>query len=204
MLINGPLPPLLSVSVMAHPSRREHFGYLAEKLDIPLEKFAVDNGVGLWANCRNAWLLADEKALYHVVVQDDAIVCKDFRERAAEVINDAIRRAGTSEIAISFYYGRRGNWAKRQADALARGGVFQQSLNWGVAICLPVHLISEMLAAGDAMHFTPQDDARIGHFLRTRGIRIYYPVPSLIDHRSGPSLVGDPGSERHAYKFIDS
>jgi hypothetical protein len=50
----------------------------------------------------------------------------------------------------------------------------------------------------------PQDDVRISNFLMRRKIPVYYPLPSLVDHRTGKSLVGDPGENRVAYKFIDN
>jgi len=193
---------LLSISVMAHPSRAEHFPYLAEKLGIGMDKFSIDTGFGLWENCRRAWELRDPTALYHVVIQDDAIVCENFRDRAEEAIYAALRRE--SNIAFSFYYGRRANIAKEQAAALERGYAIRRSLTWGVAVCLPGPLIPDMLRECNGMYFTPQDDARIGHFLKMRDVRVYHPLPCLIDHRSGPSLVGDPGENRHAYAFIDS
>jgi hypothetical protein len=53
---------------------------------------------------------------------------------------------------------------------------------------------------------TWRDDARIGVYLRSAGIKVYFPIPSLVDHRTdeeAPSLVGDPGKFRRAFKFID-
>jgi hypothetical protein len=51
----------------------------------------------------------------------------------------------------------------------------------------------------------PQDDTRIANFLKINGIKVFYPIPSLIDHRSEEkSLVGNalsPG--RRAWYFID-
>ncbi|MFA5391718.1 MAG: hypothetical protein WC331_09890, partial [Candidatus Omnitrophota bacterium] len=45
----------LSVSIMAHPSREDFFPYLRERLgDVPM---AIDRGVGIWENCKNAWRL---------------------------------------------------------------------------------------------------------------------------------------------------
>jgi hypothetical protein len=60
-----------------------------------------------------------------------------------------------------------------------------------------------MIAYGDKKKIK-QDDTRISYFLQSKKIPIYYPLPSLIDHRHGESLVKDPGKFRSAYKFIDN
>lgn len=203
-------PKLLSISVMAHPSREKFFPYLQEKLGynglfpetIP---FSIDEkSEGVWPNCKKAWMLHDPEAAYHVVVQDDAIVCDKFRERAEQVIADAHRRM-IGPFAISFYFGRRGNALEEGKSALERGYATRQSPTWGVAICLPTNHILPMLEYADGFDY-PQDDARIARYLRKHNIRTYFPMPSLIDHRTAAetaSLVGDPGENRCAYAFID-
>ena len=79
----------LSISVMAHPSREKYFGYLKERLgDIP---FAIDTeSKGVWENCKRAWKLYDPMADFHLVVQDDAIVCDDFLEKANATLCQAV------------------------------------------------------------------------------------------------------------------
>lgn len=182
---------------MAHPSREEFFPYLRQMLgnDIP---FAIDHdSKGVWPNCRNAWLLHDPTAEWHVVIQDDAIVCEQFQRRAEEVIE---RSGGTH--AINFYFGRRGNQTEQAARELERGFAMRVAPTWGVAICMPTAWIPEMIEYCDQLSH-PADDYRIGRFLKHKGIMTYFPMPSLVDHRAGKSLVGDPGDKRHAYAFID-
>lgn len=201
----------LSVSVMAHPSREQFFPYLREKLgqDVP---FSIDEkSEGVWPNCRRSWELFDPEAMYHVVVQDDAIVCDNFVKRAEDVICRAIervnRRYGTNgELpAINFYYGSRANMKEEAEAGLSQGFIIKPTPKWGVAICLPTEIIPEMLEWTKRCS-TWRDDARIGMFLADKGIRTYFPMPSLISHRSAaetPSLIEDPGKHRKAYKFID-
>ena len=201
------VPKILSISVMAHPSREKFFPYLKKKLGESVP-FSIDhNSEGVWPNAKKAWAMAldGEQALYHVVIQDDAVVCDNFLERAEGVVRDAIRRCKTSEIAISFYFGKRGNLTDESKKALERGFATRQSPTWGVAICLPVSHIAPMIEYGNRFN-VPQDDYRIGMYLKKKGIRVYFPMPSLIDHRTSletPSLVGDPGKFRCAYAFID-
>lgn len=187
---------MLSASIMMHPSRKENLQYLQEKLgDVPVAFDKINN---IWDTCRRAWMERNKNSEYHVVIQDDAIVCDNFYERALSVIEESGR-----DKAISFYYGKRGNQLSVIQEAMKDGHIIKKQLHWGVAVCLRTEWIDDMLSFANPLNFV-QDDYRIGCFLRNSGIKVYYPLPSLIDHRSGVSLVGDPGKNRHAFSFIDN
>ncbi len=189
----------LSISVMAHPSREKYFGYLKKQLgNSPI---SIDTGFGIWENCKRAWRMHNPDADWHVVIQDDALVCENFRSMAEKII-DSNRHH--KNIMFNFYFGNRKAFKDIAAQGLKNKHIIMNRLNWGIAICLPVDLIEEMIAFGDRIN-VPQDDARIQRFLMSRRIMTYFPMPSLIDQRSGePSLVGDPGRGRKAYYFIDN
>lgn len=195
----------LSISVMAHESRAEYFPYLTEKLgDVP---FAIDTDGpehrGVWGNCKKAWSLADMEADYHVVIQDDAVVCEDFKKRAVEFI--ALFDTEIKDRAFNFYYGNRLAGLDMGRKGLEKGYTVKDTPTWGVAICLPTKRIKAMLEFGDKLKHIRQDDNRIGRYLKDAGIKVYFPLPSLIDHRTEiKSLVGDPGQGRKALFFIDS
>jgi hypothetical protein len=195
----------LSISVMAHPSREEYFPYLRERLGNP--PFSIDyESKGLWSNCRKTWLLHDPGALFHVVIQDDAIVCDNFRLRAEKVIEDASRIVGNKPFAISFYHGNKKDFADEAQLALTRGYTIRSRPGWGVAICLPTAVIPDLVRECDTFD-EPQDDERITRFLLNHKMEVYFPMPSLIDHRTTketPSLVGDHGEDRCAFAFIDA
>ena len=199
------LQKILSVSVMAHPSRKKYFPYLKERLDGAI--FSIDRErIGVWPNCRRAWLLRDPKALFHVVIQDDAIVCDNFRIRAEKVISDTFRIMGNKHFAISFYHGNKEEFADDARLALKRGYTVRSRPGWGIAICLPTAVIHDLIRECDTFS-EPQDDERITRFLLNRNMEVYFPMPSLIDHRTideTPSLVGDHGEDRRAFAFIDS
>lgn len=194
---------LLSVSVMAHPSREKFFPYLKECLgDVP---FSIDTeSEGVWPNAKKAWSMFDPEAAYHVVIQDDAIVCEDFLNHAEEAIVKAGDVVKDYLPPISFYFGNRGTLKGIARDGMADGYCFMPRTPWAVAICLPTALIPEMLAFTENLA-VPQDDVRIGKFIQSKGMKVYFPLPSLIDHRTGEeSLVGDEGSKRQAFAFINN
>lgn len=182
---------------MAHPKRAEFFSYLNGRLgDVP---FSIDEGIGIWENCKRAWRLRDPEARWHVVIQDDAVVCDNFRERAEAVIAAAEARG---DSAISFFFGKRKMMQAAAKRAMPHGFIESAWMHWGLAICLKADVIERALAFGDTQNI-PQDDTRIANFLKKEKLTVYYPLPSLVDHREGESLVGDKGPARTAFAYID-
>lgn len=186
----------LSISVMAHPSREKYFQYLKDNLgDVP---FSIDGGWGVWENCKRAWRMHDPKADYHVVIQDDAIICKDFKARAERLVGHQRK-----QYAYNFYFGNRQAFRELAKQGMKKGYIITRWTNWGVAICLPVWLIEEMIQFCDKLK-SRHDDTRIGTFLKHKGIELFFPMPSLVNHRTHESsLVGDPAMHRQAWHFID-
>ena len=185
----------MSVSVMAHPSRAQYFDYLKNRLgDV---KWSIDDGIGLLANCRRAWLLYDPTADYHVVIQDDCIVCDNFQERAEKVCEKA------NGLPVSFFFSQSKCYNKYKNEIETTGAVVKKGLYGGLAICLPTKLIPEMIKHYDADH-VPFDDHRIGRFCMSKKLNFYNPMPCLIDHRQGhKSLFTGKTSQAKAAEYID-
>lgn len=186
----------LSVAIMAHPSREKFIPLLKEKLgEWPV---SYDNGEGIWANRKNATLLYNPTADFHLVIQDDAIIGQDFFANALRELENHPKDAH------SFYLGNRRNWQALYRNAEKQGGLHMDWLSWGLAICLPTKLIPELIEYCDKMKgYEKNDDTRIAKFLEMKKIKIWFPVPSLIDHRIEKSLVtGETNKFRKAFKFI--
>lgn len=168
----------LSIAIMMHPSRREFLPYLEERLGpVPV---AMDRGLGVWDTCKRAWECATGD--WHLVVQDDALICRDFRQRIRPLITD--------RTAYSLYFGWRQKFEQAAPGYLAAGGVTLPNLHWGLAVVLPRELIKPMLEFGEASALDPKlDDTRISRFLRSVDVPVRYPLPSLVDHRLTTSLV---------------
>jgi hypothetical protein len=79
-------PVKLSISVMAHPSREQYFPYLSDKLGIPVSDFCIDQKNCLLENSKASWMKHDPDASFHCVVQDDSVLCDNFREKAEAFI----------------------------------------------------------------------------------------------------------------------
>lgn len=188
----------MSVSIMAHPVRsaeaEELRGWLG---DVPIvydtnpEPSADPRQ--RWDTGKAAWMEHDPSADWHMVIQDDALVCEDMiagMESALTVLGpDGLVSAYTGK-------GRPNQLSVRNALNTARIHKWQWthtwSLNWGVAIIAPVSTIPDMLewCSRPAREMTNYD-MRIGQYYRDIvHWRTRYTIPSLADHRDTFSLVG--------------
>src|SRR5574343_466904 len=135
----------LSISVMAHPSRAQFFPYIKRQLGEGVP-FSIDDGCGITENCKRAGQRHDPEADYHVVIQDDAIICDHFKERATEILEkySPEKLQLKKELAYNFYYGSRKKLVDEAATAEKQGYLISPVIRWGVAICLPTKKIPEM------------------------------------------------------------
>lgn len=183
---------------MMHPSRLGYADYLRERLG-EVAIIVDEHERGAWPTCRRAWLAHDPACDYHLVLNDDALVCRDFRERFTALL-------ATREPVYSLYMGWRKAYVEQAEQGLLDGYVRLPRLHWGIANVLRSDLIAPMIAVGDSLDLPPvHDDTRIKAFLKQCGLGCYYPMPSLIDHRTDTvSLAtGEPTApERKAFYFV--
>jgi hypothetical protein len=194
-------PARVSATIMAHPKRADWAESLADELGCGI---TWDRRNNVWDTARRSWKAADPTATHHLVVQDDARVCRDLME-AATVAAQAAGDRPVSFTAIDY---------KLQSErdgylaALAAGECFypiRRGLST-VSLMVPTRLITQMLRQCSTMS-SPHDDVRIAQFFRLRRQVMLLSVPSLVDHRNpahSPSLVGNGGTRarRDVIRFI--
>lgn len=188
----------LSVSIMAHKKRKHFVLYLKEKLgDVPV---IWDRKNNLWDTCRRAWLAYDKDAEFHCVIQDDALVTNDFYFKAKDCLLE--------ECVMSFYLSRL--VSNKVELAIKKGDSFVEStmIFNEVAICIPTKYIKEMVKYCDDRD--AQNDQFITKWAKEKRLRILYPIPSLVSHRSEePSIYREvsnkpqPTTERKAIHFYE-
>lgn len=205
----------MSAVMMAHPSRRQFVAELQGQLGRPLD-VVWDRKGDRWDTGRRAMLAHDPAADWHLVLQDDAVPCRDL-------IAGIERACGAATAAghhgpIAFYAGcQRPASVQVQAQTLIdqarrRGAAWMRMEGpwWGVAIALPVDQIADMLAWGDqrdepaSPDYIANYDKRISRYYASQGIDCWYSVPSLVDHREvseNPSLVPGRTGNRQAHLF---
>lgn len=172
---------------MCHEARAGWFPYLKEKLgDVP---FLIDKGtpgdsenLGVWGNCKRSWLVYDPEAEWHFVLQDDSVICSDFFKR----IDALLDTIGEQDFIISLYAG--GRYRNKIANAIRRGCpyVIGNSILNENALGMRTKYVKEMVEYCDSRDAV--SDRYIQTYGRRRGLLIYSPLPSLINHRPDPSL----------------
>lgn len=192
----------LSVKIMAHQKRAAFVEDLVERLGISDDDVIWDRRQDRWDTGRRAWEAIDRDADWGVVIQDDALVCRDFCA-GMEVALDQLE----PNVVVSPYVGTRRPLAHR-VEAAVRAArdhdaawIRMPSLNWGVAIVLPTRIIDPMLPWCDRQTY-PNYDRRVGRYaIDVERMSTICTWPSLVDHREVPSLVGH-GAGRVAHQFI--
>ena len=195
----------ISVSIMAHPDRRES----AERLsaEVGLAPIAFD-GEGppsrdpdrIWRTARAAWMLHDPDADWHLLLQDDAIVATHL----LEVLPRALRCVPRPSV-VSLYLGSgrplAGRWSAvvDEANSVGASWIVGPRPIWGVGLLLPTPLIPDMVRYCDTQRGAT-DDMRVGRWAQRSKLETRYPWPCLADHVDGSSLVGH-GDGRVARSF---
>lgn len=164
---------------MAHPSRKEWAEDLAKQLDCPIY-WDTDNVI--WNTCKGAWTLAPNDSDYHFVIQDDAILCRDFKDKVNGFVEDSLAKHGETAFQLYFGGGRYLKQRKKREEAIELGYYKQRKSAWGVAIGMPTRLIPEMVLFGDS-HYAWQDDTKIKYFLMSQHLHTVFPIPCLVNHR---------------------
>ena len=192
---------------MAHPVRSGEVAELIAALDRKVLVHWDDQGPPsgqadrVWRTARGAWELADPAADWHALIQDDAIPCPDFLaglERALEHV--------PPDVVVSAYLGTgrtvpiRWEALARAADSAGASWVRTQKLMWGVCIVLPLNLIPEMIERADRRAGVP-DDMRVAGWAEKTGREVWYTWPSLVNHRSVPSLTKHRAHDRVARRW---
>ena len=181
----------LSVSIMAHPRRRAMVEELLEWLGDPGIPVVWDRMENRWDTGRRAMLEYDSACTHHAVIQDDVLPCRDLLEglrRALEYVDP--------ELPVCGYVGARRpnapmvNAAVAEAEQRKASWITMHTLNWGPLIVVPTAALEEMIRYCDPLTTIDNYDRRLSRYWElSRGLRIWYTYPSLVDHRDGPSMV---------------
>jgi GR25 family glycosyltransferase involved in LPS biosynthesis len=173
---------------MAHPKRDEFIPYLKKVLGYTTPMAYDKDSKGLLWNCLEAWKLYDKSADYHCVIQDDVLFATDFKERVQQHVEFAHNQTN-GEVALILCMMNRPRFRKnvREAKRDGKNYTWLEHLHTGNSIILPVKYIEEMMEFYKTLTF-PLDDKRIDTFVSKKGLKVYCPLPNLIEHRKEPSL----------------
>jgi hypothetical protein len=195
---------------MAHPVRRpyvdELVGWLDRKVPISWDNEGPPSPdrQRRWRTGRRAWEMHDPKAEWHIVIQDDALVCRDLLAGLERAL-DHVPAEGVVQPYIGSKRPAQLTVTKVIRDARDKfpqaSWVGMRSMGWGVAIAAKVETIADMIDWCNSRVTMPYD-MRIGRFYRDALRQLtWHPFPSLVDHRQGPSLIAHSDAGRHAHVF---
>ncbi|WP_280365921.1 hypothetical protein [Nocardia wallacei] len=191
------MPEGVAFGVVAHTARRPAAELLAAQLGAYL---SVDDGtLGAVGNHRHVWeVLVDAPARWVCVVEDDAVPVTDFGDQLAAAL------AAAPSPVVSLYLGRSRppGWTQRQvrsavdaADSVGACWVMADRMLHAVGVCLRANLVRDMLTHTRHVRKLVPVDQRFDRWLRLRKLRVAYSVPSLVDHRDGPTLIEHPDGQ---------
>lgn len=193
----------LSAVIMAHPARASFVDELHTKLDGDLD-VVWDTQNNRWDTGSRAMLAYDPAATHHLVLQDDAVIPYDLLAG----VEQAITHTPPNGV-LGLYMGKsRPNRVAVQrlatrAHQTQASWIVMSQLHWGVGVVVPTHLIKSMVRWGNRRSDIVNYDKRMSRWFQRERIPVYYPWPSLVDHRRSPSLVpGRTSTGRHAHGFI--
>jgi hypothetical protein len=188
---------------MCHPARRAFVDELREQL--PEAEVVWDSENDRWETGARSLLAFDPAASHHLVVQDDAVICPDLLAGVEQLVQFS------GEHPVSLYTGkvRPHQYTVTPAVRTARrAGIPWLEFPgpwWGVGLVIPTAHIPELVRWGNTCSRIPNYDRRIERWYENRGVRCWYTMPSLVDHRGvdeNPSLVSGRTGDRHAHWFI--
>lgn len=192
----------VSTVVMAHPRRKRFVTELLARLDRPA-RVVWDERNDRWDTGRRSMLAYDPAATHHLVVQDDAIIPRDLVAGVERALGHA-----PADSPLCLYCGRNQPYRELVQQLVSRAGgdaswLTMSQLHWGVGIVMPTSLIDDMVTWCDTRTSIANYDRRISRWCQHRGLTVWYPWPSLVDHRDSPSLVAGRGSaNRRAHRFL--
>jgi hypothetical protein len=191
----------VSVAVMAHPRRAALVHELTDSLDRPIE-VVWDQRDSAWDTARRAWEAYDPSATHHLVLEDDAIACRDLVAGLELALTHV-----PAQAPVSLYVGTLRPDGRRVAAATARANtagsawIVMPDIKWGVAIAAPTPVIPEMLAHADGHVY----DWNLRSYFAAQRWPVWCTWPSLVDHRDAPGIVRHqvpPSGPRHAHRFL--
>lgn len=197
----------ISISIMAHPSRKEYAEHLYTLLgdNFCQKNIVYDTHNNEWDTGKRSLLTNDPGADWHIVIQDDAIIHDNFFKNVFNALSVNKR------VLTSFYVGQSRPWPERVKNAVYKAKLDNynwleaETLFWGVCIAIPVEQINPVLDLVDNIKL--EYDQRIGQYYVRNSIKVRYTIPSLVNHRDETSLIMGHNeraqSPRVAFEYVE-
>jgi hypothetical protein len=201
----------VAIALMAHVSRSDAVVELLGTLDAPAViawdvQPASREAEQRWSTARRAWMAGlgraqETGADWVACLQDDAMPSADL----TAALEGALEHVPSRSV-VSLYFGtrrpdqRRCNQAAHLATDHRASWIRLPAILWAVGLCVPTDTVERMVAYGSSRARHGRNvDTRMALYYSRQGYAAYHTWPSLVDHRSGPSLVGHSDPNRRAH-----
>lgn len=195
---------MISAVVMAHPTRAQRAERLAGQLGIGI---VWDQHGDVVDTARRALLACEPTATHHLVLQDDAIVCRDLLAGLTKACEVAGERPVSPYLGTWGTSGRLDVVGRIAHRARQTGAPWVETTGprWGVAVAHPVRLLPQVIDHYDQF-LSKCDDARLNAAYKQMGITCWYTMPCLVEHDDSVPSVTKPSytTRRAAFWFIGS
>lgn len=191
---------ILSVGIMAHPKRKPFVDDLLSQLGPAAVYWDTDNNrwhTGLKALRGEA---GHAETTHSLILQDDAILCKDFVEgvlRVIQMVPEGIPVNLYTGVYRKFIHEMNTAYMQKPFNWLVTPGIL-----WGVGIVLPTFDLLDIISYCEDRPEQNYDMRISRYYENVKQCGVWSPIPSLVDHRDGPSLVAGRRGGRRAWKFI--
>ncbi len=194
-------PVKVSYTIMAHPKREKWAEELAVQIPATITWDQKNDRHDTGYRAIEAY---DADATHHCVVQDDVILCDDFKKNVKSACSYA-----DSKAPIGLYYGGKGKVssahvkAALEADRFNASWIVRKGPIWGPSIVYPTSTIPGLLKYFKNS-VVENYDRRVMMYYQKQNTKCWYTYPSLVDHRQedNPSLCGHDRGNRVAKRFF--
>lgn len=189
----------LSIRIMAHPARAPMVNDLRARLGAEVPVVWDMDDRGCWPTAARAWSNLNPQATHHLVIQDDAVVCRGFIVAAIQAIAGVLDR----DAPLFSFYGR---FYGKEAWEAAKPGPWlcYDSCDTGVAVAMRMDHATRFVkwANANVIQRCKSYDYRLSMYLLRHHADAYFSVPSLADHVGEKSLMGHDIPNRRADFFV--
>lgn len=192
------------IKIMASPKRYVHVLNTCNVLglDIDADVFFDDrpNGGDAFYTFKKTILLPFDDGITHrVVLQDDLLLCHDFKNTVNRLISlkqNAIFTLHCSRSVI------KKDWVVKDSPSIIK---INGCCVWGQANVFPIDMIEDMFKwahkniGANIIH----DDSLVGQFAKANGIEVYTTAPGLVQHLEPNSSLLGFNDKRKTSKVFD-
>jgi hypothetical protein len=172
---------IISYNIMAHRSREENVKEIRKKVGniktiwSETEEFSLEDVWNTRKECLKDHL--NKKKDFCVTIQDDSVVCNDFKNKAQEFINKFGEKA-----VYNFFFSQTAFSRDQFNEAVGRGYLKTERLKNEICLAIPYEIIPELLELNSENEMIR---------LLAERYPTYYSIPSLVNHKGDHSLWKD-------------